>query len=61
LLADVIIIETTFIPLYKDQPLFEDIYSYLTNLGFLYAGNIEQLVSPKNHQILQADAVFIRS
>jgi len=59
--ADVIIIETTFVPLYKDQPLFADIYSYFTSRGFCYAGNIEQLLAPINNQILQADAIFIKS
>jgi hypothetical protein len=59
--ADVIIIETTFVPLYKDQPLFADIYNYFTSRGFRYAGNIEQLLAPINNQILQADAIFIKS
>jgi len=59
--ADVVIIETTFTPLYKDQPLFAEIYDYFVARGFRYAGNIEQLISPKNYQILQADAVFIKS
>jgi FkbM family methyltransferase len=58
--ADVIIIETSFYALYKSQPLFEDIYSHLTSKGFRYVGNIEQLESPKDHQVLQADAVFIK-
>jgi len=60
-LADVIIIETSFIPLYMDQPLFGDIYNHLINRGFLYAGNIDQLISPKNHQILHADAIFLKN
>jgi FkbM family methyltransferase len=58
--ANVIIIETSFYELYKNQPLFEDIYSYLIRKGFRYVGNIEQLESPKDHQVLQADAVFIK-
>ncbi len=60
-LADIIIIETSFQQLYKDQPLFGDIYDYFTNHGFYFAGNIEQLLSPVDMQILQADAVFIKS
>lgn len=58
--AKAVIIETCFYPLYKNQPLFEDIYRYLTSKGFRYVGNIEQMESPKNHQILFADSVFIR-
>jgi FkbM family methyltransferase len=59
--ADIIIIETTFQRLYKDQPLFNDIYEYFTKRGFYYAGNIEQLLSPVDKKILQADAIFIKS
>jgi len=59
--ADVIIIETSFQLLYEGQPLFHDIYIYLTKMGFKYSGNVEQLLSPKDNSILQADAVFVRS
>lgn len=58
--SDMIIIETTFHPLYKDQPLFEDIYDHLTARGFRYIGNVEQLVAPTDKKILQADAVFAK-
>ena len=58
--AAVIIIETSFYPLYKDQHLFEDVYDYLVKRGFRFVGNVEQLESPMNHQILMADSVFIR-
>lgn len=58
--ADVLIIETSFYPLYAGQPLFEDIYDYLTTFGFRYIGNIEQLYSPHDNKVLQADAVFVR-
>ncbi len=56
--ADVIIIETTFFPLYDKQPLFEDIYNYFIKIGFRYIGNVEQLIAPTDQKILQADAVF---
>jgi len=57
--ADIIFIETTFKPLYKDQPLFREIYTWLEARGFVYAGNIEQLFSPIDNEILQADAIFV--
>ncbi len=57
--ADVLLIEVSFVRLYKDEPLFDDIYSYLVKEGFYYAGNVEQLMGSDN-QILQADALFIR-
>ena len=58
--ADLIIIETSFYPLYSGQPLFDEIYQYLTKLEFQYAGNVEQLIAPIDKKILQADAIFIR-
>lgn len=56
--ADTIISEVSFKELYKDQPLFNEIYSLLRNINFSYSGNFEQLVSPINGEILQADAIF---
>lgn len=58
--ADVCIIETSFYPLYKGQPLFDDIYEYFSQRGFRYAGNVEQLIAPSDNKVLQADAVFIK-
>ena len=55
-----IIIEMSFQELYKNQPLFNDIYIKLISLGFRYCGNIEQLYSPVNNQILQADCLFMK-
>lgn len=59
--AHMIICELSFVELYKNQPLFEDIYESLRKLGFKYAGSIEQLRSPETNRILQADGVFIRN
>ncbi|MDZ7957617.1 MAG: FkbM family methyltransferase [Aulosira sp. DedQUE10] len=59
--AKLIIIETSFTSLYKDQPLFEDIYSQLKKFGFVYAGTFDQLYNPLNGKILQADSIFIKN
>lgn len=59
--ADLIIIETTFVELYEEQPLFDVIYDKLRNLGFKYVGNEEQLVSPMNGEVLQADSIFVKN
>ncbi len=56
---DIIILETSFVELYEGQPLFDDIYKYLTKHGFQFIGNLEQLSNPSNGQILQADSIFI--
>jgi FkbM family methyltransferase len=58
--SELIIIETTFIALYENQPLFEEVYDYMIGKGFKYAGNLEQLLSPKDNTILQADAIFVK-
>jgi len=59
--ADIVIIETSFYPLYLGQALFDDIYEYFKKIGFGYYGNVEQLVAPSDHKVLQADAIFIRN
>lgn len=57
--SKVVVIETSFETLYKEQPVFHDIYTRMVELGFVYHGNVEQLLSPSSHEILQADSVFI--
>lgn len=59
--ADLIIVETTFVELYEEQPLFDVIYDKLRKLGFKYVGNEEQLVSPMNGEVLQADSIFVKN
>jgi FkbM family methyltransferase len=56
--AKIIIIEVSFQPLYEGSPLFDDIYRLLKEHGFTYNGNFEQLLSPKDGRVLQADAIF---
>jgi FkbM family methyltransferase len=59
--VDIILIETSFYELYTNQPLFNDIYSFLSNKGFNYFGSFEQLYDERDGKILQADSIFIRS
>jgi len=56
--ADYIITEVSFAELYDGQILFDEMYSLMKSLGFEYVGNYEQLLSPINGTILQADAIF---
>ena len=58
--AKIIIVEVSFQTLYQGGPLFDDIYRLLIARGFTYQGNFEQLVSPTDRQVLQADAIFCR-
>ncbi len=51
--------EVSFVLLYKGQKLFGDIYNLLANLGFIFCGYRNQILSPKNGKPLQAHVYFI--
>jgi FkbM family methyltransferase len=59
--AALLIVETSFQTLYEGQPLFDDVYDLLRQKGLRYAGNWDQLLSPRDGSVLQADAVFVRA
>ena len=56
-----ILIETSFVELYKDQKLFSSIYEMLIQQGFVYVGSFDQLFNPNNGKPIQQDAIFIRN
>ncbi len=56
-----LIVETSFETLYENQPLFGEIYDTLRELGFSYAGSIEQLYCPHTGRIIQQDALFVKT
>lgn len=58
-MANIAIIEVGFYELYQNQVLFNDVLFKMNSLGFEYKGNYEQLISPIDGRILQADAIFI--
>ncbi|MEB3215435.1 MAG: FkbM family methyltransferase [Nostocales cyanobacterium 94392] len=58
--AKLIIIETSFQKLYEEQPLFDNIYCQLKDWGFVYQGSFDQLYSPQNGKILQANSCFVK-
>lgn len=59
--AEAVIVEVSFRQLYEDQVLFDSIYRQMLNMGFHFHGNYEQLLSPLNNEILQADAIFLKN
>ena len=59
--ATAAILETSFEPLHEGQALFEDIYKQMLAYGFRYAGNLDQLESPADGRVLQADALFLNT
>lgn len=59
--AKVIICETSYQPLYENQPLFGDIFRQLSALGFGYAGIWgEDFQSPQDGRPLQQDSIFLK-
>ena len=58
--VDYVLTEVSFRPLYEGQALFPDVFSFLTAGGFSFAGVLDQLRSPVDDLILQADAMFVR-
>lgn len=58
--AVAVIMETSFLKLYEGQPLFDDIYRRMRELGFDFQGNMEQMVSPADGRVVQADSIFVR-
>lgn len=59
--ASMIILETSFVKLYENAPLFDDIYKKLESLNFKYAGSFEQLLRPGDMKILQQDSIFLKN
>jgi FkbM family methyltransferase len=58
--AAVVIIETSFEPLYNGQWLFDNVYTYFTNAQFRFMGFADQSLSKKSGIPLYADAIFVR-
>jgi len=58
--AKVVLLETSFLRLYEQQPLFDDIYMLLKGWGFAYQGSFEQLRDPGTGWTVQEDSVFVR-
>ena len=56
----IIIVELTFVKLYEDQPMFDKIYCFLKEKGFVYSGSWHQLLNPNDGTICQQNGIFIR-
>lgn len=56
----IILIEASIRELYENEISFDEIYKLFVSLGYKYQGNLYQLYSPLDGEILQVDAVFIK-
>jgi hypothetical protein len=59
-MARYVLTEVSFDELYSGQPLFGAVHDLLRDAGFRHAGSLDQLVSPLDGSVLQADALFVR-
>lgn len=53
-----ILIEVSYVELYKNQHLFDDIYKLLYMNDFRYMGNFEQAISKINGIPIYSNAIF---
>jgi FkbM family methyltransferase len=58
--ATALIMETTFVPLYQGQVLFDAIYDRLRRMGFTYMGTEHIIRDPRTGRVLQCDSLFLR-
>lgn len=58
--AHAIQIETSFVTLYEGQPLFDDIYRLLTDLGFSYYGDVGRHYSLETGKLIYEESLFIK-
>jgi FkbM family methyltransferase len=55
-----VLVETAYEPLYEGEATFEIVYRLMTDHGFRFAGNLDQVRNPRTDLPLYADALFIR-
>jgi len=53
------LVETSFVPLYQDQPLFADVLARMQSLGFAFLGNLWQHDDRTSGCPLFADSLFV--
>lgn len=58
--ASAIQIETAFVTLYEGQPLFDDIYCLLSDLGFAYYGDVGRHYSPETGKLIYEESLFVK-
>ena len=59
--ASVLQIETAFVSLYENQPLFGDIHDQVRALGFSYKGANSSHRNQKTGELIYQDSIFVRN
>jgi len=57
---DMVLLETSMVPLYEGDASFDTVYRWLVARGFRYAGSFDQLLDPRGGEVLQQDSLFVR-
>lgn len=55
-----ILVETSFMPMYRDEPKFEEVMSFLMGAGFRFVAPLSMLWDDRRGIALQMDALFER-
>lgn len=58
--ATIALIETSFVTLYENQPLFNDIHEIMRELGFVYYGDASRHYSSTSNKLIYEDSIFIK-
>jgi FkbM family methyltransferase len=59
--AAILIVESSFQPIYEGQWLFEDLFQYFISKGFKFVGFTEQINSKQTGIPVYADSIFIKA
>ena len=59
--VDYVLLESSFHPLYEGEKTFVEILSMMAARGFEFSRPLGWLEDPRNDEILQMDALFMRS
>jgi FkbM family methyltransferase len=58
--ARVILLENSFVELYRGQPTFDVIYKKLKFLGFEYKGSMQEKIDKHTGKIISEDSIFVK-
>jgi len=59
-ITTIVLIEMSFVKLYKNLPLFHDIYTLMYAQGFKFRGTLAQMLQADTGEVVQIDAIFIK-
>lgn len=58
--VELVLVETSMVPLYEGDAPFAAVYRWLAERGFRYAGSYDQLLDSERGEVLQQDSLFVR-